>query len=105
MIFQPLFRVMPSVGIAKEICSLSNPKLISIYSLACNVFFTIYMHGKSRDVEKKSVSWCVAVQNVSTYSAVGIKVPCDHKVHSAGLYSFFDEDLTTILVKYLLILL
>ena len=52
---------------------------------------------------EESVSWCVAIQNVSTYSAVGIKVPCDHKVHSAGLYSFFDIDLTTILVKYLFV--
>ena len=104
MIFQPLFRVMPSVGIAKEICSSTNSKLISIYSLACNVFFTIYMDRKRRDV-KKSISWCVVVQNVSTYRAVGIKVPCDYKVHSAGLYSFFDINLTTVVVKYLLILL
>ena len=53
VIFQPLFRVMPSVGIAKEICSSTNSKLISVYSLACNVFFTIYMDRKRRDVKKK----------------------------------------------------
>jgi len=39
-----------------------------------------------------------------TYSAVRIKVLCDHKVHSAVIYSFTGVHLTTILVKDLFVI-
>jgi len=39
-----------------------------------------------------------------TYSAVSIKVLCDHKVHSAVIYSFTGVHLTAVLVKDLFVI-
>ena len=50
--------------------------------------------------EKKGVPWHVDVQSVCTYCTVSIKIPCDHKAHSAVLSPFFDIDLPTAQVIY-----